>query len=618
MCGISVVISENRQIVEKSLDTMVRSQIHRGPDAHMQLIYKANDKTFVGMGHNRLSIIDLSTNGNQPMESWDNRFSVVLNGEIYNYIELANELKLYQKNQSRSMSDTRVFIEAFAEWGLDTFKKLRGMWAAVIFDKQTGQIILSRDRFGIKPLYLFYDTSCLYIASEIKAIILAHGRKLNINRNAAVRYITYGLLNTDQETFFKGIRAFEPASFSVIDLNCNYKTYTTKFWSLPSNSNTSNSAYAAEELQQKLVESVSLHLRSDVPIGFLLSGGLDSSAILGFSKNFLSSSQQVAFSVVSNEKSLDESYYIDEMAQFAKIKSLKYNVSNNPEHLLNTITEASWANDQPLCALSDVSHLMLMRQAKNKKIKVLLSGQGSDEQFGGYNKFFYFFIFELIRNMRLLMAAKITFLSLIRSNILSEFKLGEAIRYMGSARLPAAGLIHPINTEMRNEQIGLGKSYADREQRDLFSLSLPALLHYEDRMSMWNSVEVRLPFLDHYLVEFALSLPAQAKFGCGRSKSILRKSLRGVIPDSIRLRRDKKGFGIPESQWASTLFRPTFEKMLRNEMRSSSLKILTQDGVRLAYKNFLQGKAIPNGRQMMRVLLLERFLERFSEHIIEA
>lgn len=618
MCGIAVVIDQSRDRVKDHLGRIIKVQRHRGPDGTGQVILECLPMRWIGLGHNRLAILDLTESGSQPMHSRDGRHTLVFNGEIYNYVEIASELGLKPTEYDRPIGDTRVLVEAIARWGCDVFRRLRGMWALACLDHYTGRLLLSRDRFGIKPMYISFEAGQFRLASEVKGLLVASKGTKNINQAACARYVAYGQLNSDLSTMFEGIAAFPPACHATLDLQNLMPPRFHQFWEPPAPSTRSGTAEDVEELKARLHTAISIHLRSDVPVGMLLSGGIDSSAILGFaSKNGLSSSA-TALSVISNDAYLDESRFIDIMVNHTGVKSIKVNVSENPFDLLHLVGEATWANDQPLCGLSDASHFLLMQIAKSLKIHVLLSGQGSDEQFGGYNKFFYFYLNELIKKNKWFAALSIFLRVAFKSNVLQEFRIGEAVRYLGVKKIAAAGLIHADNTSALDGDIGLGANYVERERRDLFSLSLPMLLHYEDRMSMWNSIEVRLPFLDHRIVELALSLNPWAKFSSGQPKSILRKALVGVIPDDIRLRRDKKGFGIPEGEWVTNLFRPIYEEMMKGEMRSGSLRILSQDGIRRGYRNLLQKKPIPNGRQMMRVLLLERFLAQFSHYITGA
>jgi asparagine synthase (glutamine-hydrolysing) len=618
MCGLAVVVDQTRDRVEECIGRMLEFQTHRGPDGTGRATFQAAANTWIGMGHNRLAILDLSGSGSQPMSSHDGRYTMVFNGEIYNYVELARELGLPEHSDGKRIGDSRVLVESVSRWGADAFPRLRGMWALACFDHHAGTLLLSRDRFGIKPIYLSLEGGRLAIASEVKALLAANDRARRINRAACGRYVAYGLLNSDVSTMFEGITAFPAACFAVVDLHDLRIPRFTRYWEPPVACSRLGSSADVADLRARLEDSVRLHLRSDVPIGVLLSGGVDSSALLGLAVRQNLHHTARALSVVSDDPDLDESRFIDLMADHARVPTHKVNVSRSPMGLLDAVDEASWANDQPLCALSDVSHLMLMRKARTLGLKVLLSGQGSDEQFGGYSKFFYFYVLHLLRNLRVPAAVGLLARSLLRSDLLWEFRIGEAVRYAGASRFASAGMVHRNNGGLLTQAIGAGNSYAERERSDLFSLSLPALLHYEDRMSMWSSVEVRVPFLDHPIVELALSLPPQSKLDCGRTKSVLRKALAGTIPDAIRLRRDKRGFGIPEAAWLRTAYRPAFEEMLRSEMRSDSLGILDQAGVRRGFRAFMAGRAIPNGRQMMRVLLLERFLHRFSSYISQA
>jgi asparagine synthase (glutamine-hydrolysing) len=615
MCGIAIAIDPLRIAAEDCTARMVAVQEHRGPDGRGSSMHSHASGAWVGLGHSRLAIVGLGLESSQPMTSLNGQHTLVFNGEIYNYPELADELELHECNGCDRPGDTRVLVEAIARWGTDAIARLRGMWSFACFHHPTGRLMVSRDRFGIKPLYYWCDGTRLLMASEVKALLTAIRRPLPIDGKAAAKYLAYGLLDTDSMTFFEGIRAFPPAHVAEIDPARPGQIHAERYWSPPPAGTRSGTAADTDELRHRLRDSVRMHLRSDVPVGILLSGGIDSSAVLGLANDIDPAGRITAFSAVSDDPQLDESKFIDIMASHSGTRVAKVNVSANPMELFDAIDEASWANDQPLCALSDVAHLLLMRKARSLGLKVLLSGQGADEQFGGYNKFRYFYLRQLLRSGRVDRAGMLAVLTLLRTDAIRDFRLGEAVRYAGSRKLACAGMLRSGSVNYLDIDIGAASSYSQRERLDLDSLSLPALLHYEDRMSMWSSVEVRTPFLDHPVVELALSLGPASKFRGGRSKSILRDALTGLIPEEIRLRRDKRGFGIPEATWLRTVFRPSIEAMFAGQMLSDSLGIVDQAGAKRAFDAFLKGKPVPNGRQIMRLYLLERFIHRFAANI---
>ena len=614
MCGISGIISWKNSNLVQPLNSMVATQRHRGPDGQGTHFDKLDSFYNIGLGHNRLAILDLSEHSKQPMVSQDGNFALSYNGEIYNFQELATELGLVH-NCNSVRGDTEVVFQALKMWGPEAFSRFNGMWAILFYDRKSHTLLVSRDRLGIKPLYVCKYDDNVYFASEIKAILKATNHKFRLNPNVAVPYLTRGLLDIGSETFFQGITAFQPGTYQLIDLKEVDMPDPTPFWLHPFKRGKLETTKTSSSVKEVLFDSVKIQLRSDVPIAVLLSGGIDSSAITGAATKYLGMGNVATLSVVSDEPDCDESRFISIMAKHVMINPILVNVSTNPLSMLKMIPEATWSNDQPLCGLSDVAHLLLMQQAKKLGFKVLLSGQGADEEFGGYNKFFYFYIQDLLKRGHYFLAIKIILASACRTNTLWEFRWSEALRYLNPAKLEQMTFIKPEVENAGSVNAGLGNSYQERECKDLLELSLPQLLHFEDRLSMSQSIEVRVPFLDHRLVELAATISPNDKFRGGWSKSILRDAIAEIVPPSIRFRKDKKGFTIPEAKWMRNEFVRPYQNMLAKPMLAHAFGIIDQEKATSQYASFLKGKGFLNARHFFRLYLFEAFLRRFEDFI---
>lgn len=615
MCGISGIISRKNTSLVQPLNSMVATQSHRGPDGQGTYFDKLDPFYSIGLGHNRLAILDLSEHSKQPVVSDDGNFALSYNGEIYNFQELASELGLVHNGNS-VRGDTEVVFQALKTWGSKAFARFNGMWAILFYDRKSHTLLVSRDRLGIKPLYICKHDDSVYFASEIKAILNATNHKFRLNPNVTVPYLTRGLLDIGSETFFQGITAFQPGTYQLIDLKEVDMSDPTPFWLHPFKRGKLETTKNSSSVKEVLLDSVKIQLRSDVPIAVLLSGGIDSSAITGAATKYLGMGNVATLSVVSDEPDCDESRFISVMAKHVMINPILVNVSTNPLSMLEMIPEATWSNDQPLCGLSDVAHLLLMQQAKKLGFKVLLSGQGADEEFGGYNKFFYFYIQDLLKQGHYFLAIKIILASVCRTKTLWEFRWSEALRYLNPTKLEQMTFIRPEVESAGSVNAGLGNSYQERECKDLLELSLPQLLHFEDRLSMSQSIEVRVPFLDHRLVELAATISPNDKFRGGWSKSILRDAIAEIVPPSIRFRKDKKGFTIPEAKWMRNEFVRPYQNMLAKPMLAHTFGIIDQEKATSQYASFLKGKGFLNARHFFRLYLFEAFLRRFEDFIL--
>lgn len=508
MCGIAGIVDPalNREQGQLLLEKMLKSIRHRGPDHSSSWIDMP-----VLLGHNRLSIIDLSDRANQPMEYDD--LVAVYNGEVYNYLEIKDEL-IRIHHRFRTGSDTEVILAAYKEWGSECVERFVGMWAFAIWDRTKRELFCSRDRFGIKPFYYIHAGNKFYFGSEYKPLKLSpvFGHKLNdrqISRGLHLGWVCYR-----DESYFDCLK--------VLPQGCNLlfkegRTAVTQYWSVDTAQKSQGSFEDNRRRFRELFEeSIKLHRRSDVEVGGLLSGGLDSSSIASVIGAQHADVPFKTFTVYYQGKDqMDERPWRDDVvARYPNLTPFSYSPSD--DEIGEAFEHASEAHDVPIPTSAPVNFYFAMRLASRQKIKVVLDGQGADEYLAGYPW--------------------------------SAHRLSPGIAKWREHRLYAAAYsqLHPFLALDGAVPFDLEALPGTRLNQHLyhlmFSTMLPSLLHYGDRIAMAFSIECRLPFLDHRLVEFVFSLNDDEKIRDGESKYILRSSMEGILPKSISRRRDKQPF----------------------------------------------------------------------------
>lgn len=557
MCGIAGFIDSrlSKENASGVLETMLQSISHRGPDARG--IYNNNS---VWLGHNRLSIIDLSEEANQPFHY--EKYVIVFNGEIYNYLEIKSDLKK-QGHNFRTNSDTEVICAAYKKWGADCVKQFVGMWAFVIYDSESGDVFCSRDRFGIKPFYYMMSNGRFYFASEIKALKQSPVFRNDINLKQVARGLQMGWLSYSDETYFEKIKQL-PAAHSLKFVKEKTELTISKYWDVTTGTYSNLNFEEKKSTFRKLFEdSIILHLRSDVPVASCLSGGLDSSAIVSMVQNLNPNHPYKSFSVYYDESGdVDERPFIKEVIKkFPAIKPFYFKPTNND--VAEAFSNAMRHADVPASGSSFLSQYFLMQLIAQHKIKVVLDGQGSDEYLSGYMHTFYRIVAD----------------KMVQFKFSSAFNISKQVNYnqgkSSSALFAHLGksamslfcdehklysteykYYHPFvaNINSSKEVFELEKTKGNKTDNFLYHLlfttSLPSLLQYEDRNSMAFSIESRVPFLDHRLVEFAFTLNNNDKINGSTTKYILRESLKDILPDAVYNRTDKKGFVTPgENKW---------------------------------------------------------------------
>jgi asparagine synthase (glutamine-hydrolysing) len=594
MCGVVGIISVvGKEVNLGVLQNMTNTLYHRGPDGGG--IWISDDKT-VGFGHRRLSIIDLSSNGLQPMSTLDNRFTITYNGEVYNYLELRKEC---EKLGSRffSTSDTEVVLECFRHWREKAFAKFSGMWALAIYDRFTNTVTFSRDPFGIKPLYYGFYRGDFYFASEPKAFRAVSSEFSDIDEVTVELFIEDAYLDRGDWTFYKNIKRFPHAHYGVFYLHRSDSPLKfTRDWHPPVKQNKMSMKEASLELRRLLSNSIHLHLRSDVPVGACLSGGIDSSAIVCIGNKYLAPDQvfNTFTTFYSGYSQYNESQWAKKAIEFARTNAIF--VEPTYENFISRFNDLLKIQDEPYGSLSIFAQYTVFDRISQSNVKVVLDGQGSDEQFAGYVGLIDQFLASLYKESKLLTYVKEGILLKGRYNY--QFKPN--IKFIMQKLIQNQ---KNKKSEFSNEFLFTKKvdstfldTYEERKKQILSPYScfeetligllceanIPQLLRYEDRNSMGHSIESRVPFLEKELVSFCLSLPSTLKINNGYTKSVLREALKGLIPEEIRLRTDKLGFPVPEQEWIKRAFGITVNSTGSKEWR----KIITSKWI-----DFLQNSA---------------------------
>ncbi|MBC6367462.1 asparagine synthase (glutamine-hydrolyzing) [Algoriphagus sp. AK58] len=591
MCGIAGIISENSSKVAKEyLVKMTNAIIHRGPDGSGHWI---SDNQKVGFGHRRLSILDLSESGAQPMHYLD-RYTLTFNGELYNYLEIRSDL-IKKGYTFRSQSDSEVLLALYDLKKEKCLQDLDGMFAFAIYDNLTDEVFCARDRFGEKPFFYTEYDGAFFFASEMKEF-WAVGIDKVPDFEMIFNYLQFDLLDNNSDlgqTFFKNVRKLPPSHYLIFK---NGKYFIKKYWDInPGYQQTQIGIKEAKEKFKSLFfESVNRRLRSDVLVGSSLSGGLDSSLVVCAMDHLLKDhpeSIQNTFSARFRDYHKDEGFYIQKVKERTRITSHEvYSEINDLDELLDKIYHHQ---EEPFGSASILVQYQVYELAKKKGVTVLLDGQGADEILAGYHPFFTTYFNEIKKRSG----------DLFNKEFAAYTQLHEGNSI--NAKIPKPGFIQAIatyfpglvnrvgrkmlnlklqNTSLMSEDFfssfrGKPHNYFNVNPGNLnshlyfstFEVGLPTLLRYADRNSMAHSREVRLPFLSHELVEFIFQLPAELKIKEGWTKYIMRLAFEDLLPQEITWRKDKIGFEPPQKSWMEN---PKTKEKIR-----SAREILSKEGI---------------------------------------
>jgi asparagine synthase (glutamine-hydrolysing) len=574
MCGICGLFTPcvNDDITSK-LKRATSSLAHRGPnDSGIDLTTTPNGN--LALGHTRLSIIDLTNGGHQPMHSTSGRFTIIFNGEIYNYRELRDELSAKNYNFYTN-SDTEVLLTSWEAWGKNCLNKLTGMFAFVIFDKEQNVLYCARDAFGIKPLFYSNSTNHFAFASEIPALFDLLTSTPKPNLQAAHDYLQYGDYDESEGTFYDGIKQVTPGHLLTAHLNTQVQLKTERWW-WPNIEQRCNLTFsqAADELRERFLENIRLHLRSDVKVGATLSGGIDSSAIACAMRYVDKEIPISTFSYVPRQRNLSEEPYIDIVT--SHINAISHKIETTSKELDRDGIDLTRTQGEPFGGTSIYAQYRVFEMVSQSGVIVTLDGQGADELLGGYNGFPSHRLMSLLDTNDYNSAFKFLLKwsrwpnrSFARGvgSLLRHFtaRKHQAIPRWLAGHSPSPKLINKQNlyqlgiirfNEQAHPEWTRGRRVMATLRHNMSGGELSKLLRHSDRNSMRWSVECRTPFLTTGLADFLLSLPEEYLISLdGQTKRIFRAAMRGIVPDAILDRRDKIGFASPDSHLGITIGR---------------------------------------------------------------
>jgi asparagine synthase (glutamine-hydrolysing) len=596
MCGIAGIFRRRGRdgADPRRLGAMTDAILHRGPDDYGYLLLDSRDGGFalgqdlplgqprdVLLGSRRLSIIDASPAGRQPMTNETRDIFLVFNGEIYNYVELGDELRR-RGHRFSSASDTEVVVHAYEEWGTDCVSRFNGMWAFALWDQRRRRLFCSRDRFGIKPFYYSIDDDVFVFASEIKAILGAALRRVSPDYGSIHAFLTQVAVYRTGATLFEGIRCLPAAHNFLISTDT---TEMKSYWDYGSQTQEYDYRRPEQTFAELLEDSVRLQLRSDVPVGIALSGGVDSSSIAALARRILGPRELKVFTAEFPGTRHDERRHAELVARRfgAEFHVTEY----RPKSLTDDLRRVIWQMDYPVFTGQILARWQLMGLAA-AHVKVILEGQGSDEMLAGYpNRYFgHWFRDELhaltardlLRTCGILGAATI---ERFRRNGVNPLRgiarrlwpmMSRPSRWHAAVRralTPEFCALAARPAQAPTDDGRRGDRLANALRRDHGRDLLPSLLMFGDAISMGRSLESRVPFLDHRLVEFTFGLPDRWKFDGIESKIVLKRALRDVLPPEILARKDKIGFGTPVAEWIRAGFDAEVRPLLLSSRATS-------------------------------------------------
>jgi len=588
MCGLFGIINKDKDTINVAeLRAGSAALQHRGPDDEGVFVEKN-----IGLAHRRLSIFDLGEGGRQPFEGWNK--ILVFNGAIYNFPELKAQLREHGY-QFQTDTDTEVLLAAYDHWGKNCVKFFNGQWAFAIYDQKAKEVFCSRDRFGIKPFYYTEINGQFCFSSEIKAFLKISGWQAKLNLAKTYEYLAHQMHDHTEETLFAGVFRLGSGQTLTFDLLTGAFKIDT-FYDLKKITTQSISTdEAVKKFSQKFMHAVQLRLRADVRVGAALSGGLDSSAIVLSVPEIKKDMFLDTFSVVYDEARISERKYVEAV--------LKHNAING--HILqpsftdyeNNRKEILWQQEEPYNGMGVEAQYAMFAAVKKEGVKVMLDGQGADEILAGYEKFYL----GILRSEKGLLGKINTLYALVRLHQIpwrkswSDFK-NYLLKNQKEQKYSWLKLNpDPSQLFQRSKE----DSVLAMSKNLIAELGLNALLRYEDKNAMSFGIESRVPFLDHELVEFCLSLPADLKIRKGIRKWILRESRKEVLPEMIRNRYDKLGFATPEITWLQG-------------QRGRLLEVIEENEKLIGIIDFEEITQVKDIKIIWRVYLLGEWMEMFE------
>lgn len=570
MCGLLGAFTQHPTPgLDKRLQAALHALHHRGPDDHGLVTFSVAGG-HLALGHTRLSIIDLSPGGHQPMCSPDGRYTIVFNGEIYNYRELRQELKGLG-HTIHTDSDTEVLVAAWAQWGVGGLRRLTGMFACAVYDRHDHTLTLIRDAFGIKPLFYHHDAQGFRFASEIPALLRLLPRKPDLNAQRAYDYLVFGSYDDGADTFYEGIYHLPPGHWLKFDLTASRIEVPQRWW-WPSIVERTDLSFedAAAQLRELFLDNIRLHLRSDVPLGAALSGGVDSSAVVCAMRHLEPEMPIHTFTFVAPGSAVDEERWADVVNQH--VGAIAHKTVVDPQELGHDLDDMIQAQGEPFGGTSIYAQYRVFRLARDKGITVTLDGQGADELLAGYSGYPQGYLRSLLerggyldvppflwhwsawpgRGVKQSLLTLGAVLTPPQARKLAHRVLGRdpAPAWLGRDWLYDNQVTIAVPEPLPCSQEGHGRRLVEQLRAALTGNGLVQLLRHGDRNSMRWSIESRVPFLTTTMAEFLLTMPESYLLSPrGETKRLFRAAMRGIVPDEILDRRDKIGFQTPEQDW---------------------------------------------------------------------
>lgn len=644
MCGINGIFLRKVSGSIHQLGARMNALIqHRGPDDEGAVVF-SNEKAFpigtpksvtktesfpylnysadlpgssIGwLGHQRLSIIDLSHLGHEPMSCSAGRYWLTYNGEVYNYLELKSELE-YLGVQFVSNTDAEVVLKAYIQWGDKCVDRFNGMWAFAIYDIQNQTVFASRDRFGVKPFYYAFNKNVFTFSSEQKAIVMSGLVPKTINKSAAFDYLAFANFEHEEEGLFKGVFELLPGN----NLTFSYKNWNVEmenYYTLSCNTSNSKTSIAKEneyieDISTLFKKAIQIRMRSDVSVGACLSGGLDSSAIVA-QMGKLGHDSINTFTATSKIAQFDESEYAAEINKQVNAKS--HFVTPQSNELLTDIEELMYAQDIPLFSTSTYAQFRVMKQVRQAGVKVVLDGQGGDELFGGYLPYHLNSWMEDLAKGRILnLKRELTAFNSLPKGM--QFYVKQYLKTYGIKSLPNflyQKLVEKMHSEhqylsvdfkgdyaqtsYKKSKLKPGKSLNEILKGEFYNSRLKGYLKCEDRCSMWFGVEARVPFSDDInLIEYVFNIPGNYKIKEGVKKHLLKEAVAPILPQKIYNRRDKMGYVTPNNIWINEI-KSDLKKYFTSDLEEYfDLKLLLKD-----YDTFFNQTHLPENQKMFKFI----------------
>lgn len=598
MCGISIAIRTSPAFTADSFSRMNSAIAHRGPDGEGMRFFgidgeqSADGNWQLAMGHRRLSIIDLSENGGQPMSYDNGRYWITYNGECYNYVELKQQLTQLGYTFISS-SDTEVILAAYKAWGTACFEKMRGMWAIGLYDVQKQELVICRDRLGIKPLYYHIQQNRMLFFSEIKQVITTGIVAPKANMQAVKNYFDSGFENS-RSSFFENINQLPAGTYIQLSLKNNTTSIQPQSYWNPEEIEPVNQSreQSVEQFRELFFESVNIHLRSDVPVGCQLSGGMDSGSIIMAMHHIQQGSANIStFSSIFPGYERSEDVFINSVLRH--IKADAHFSTPAPDEFMHDLNSFVATHDEPVGSFAQYASYRLAKLTQEKGIKVVFNGQGGDEMLGGYWQIYYAHLFNNLRKGNVPTLLKhILGAALPGGNpdLLQQFSF-ILKRYLNRKHTLKKGKIR-LHATLPDEEGFMGAYMKmNSQQKRVFEVRdfiLPRLLKWDDRNLMAFSIEGRYPLLDHVLIEACLRMPVEHMYDRGWTKYPLREAMKPYLPEEIYKRRSKWAFEFPKEQWMRNQLKPLVQNILQDST-SFTFSILNYEDTVQHVNDFMNG-----------------------------